>query len=61
MKKITVTVSWARTVELEIDETRVGDEAYLDEIRNKSIEQAGADLNWKDGIVTDSDEPALIE
>ena len=61
MKTVNVTVVFSRTVQIQIDETRVGDESYLHEKRIEAIELAGAELNVKSGIVRESDEPSLVE
>ena len=60
--KTLITVGWARTVEVDVDPDRLKDENYVTEIQNKATELAGAELNWKDGQITDSDPfPELIE
>jgi hypothetical protein len=62
--KTNITVSWARVVEVDVDPALLilkGDE-YMDEVRNKAVEAAGAEINWKDGIVTDCEDfPQLAE
>ena len=60
MKKL-ATVCWSYTVEIDIPED-VNPDSLLDEYprdplvseaATKAIEAAGANLNWKDGVITD--------
>lgn len=60
--QIYVTVGWANTVTLDVDEARLKDEAYLNECRKQAVKQAGDNINWKDGMITDCPElPNLCE
>jgi hypothetical protein len=62
MKKL-VTVSWCYTVEIDLpEETTVselenaswgGESKELNEIATAAVEQAGANLSWRDGMITD--------
>jgi hypothetical protein len=60
--KTRITVSWANTVEIEVDESRLNDGKYLEDIRNRATYLAGENINWKDGVVTDCEDiPKLVE
>ena len=60
--KILMTVVWARRVEVDVYPERLNDENYVTEIQNKATELAGADLDWKDGIISDCEQfPQLVE
>lgn len=65
MKSANLTVSFSRTVTVQIDETRLDDEDYLDEIRDKASAEAKNDLfhlERESGVVTDCQEfPEFIE
>lgn len=57
-----LTVSWSRTLEVEIDPDKIDDPGYIASIQNKAVEDAAADFNWKDGVVTDcEDYPEFVE
>jgi len=62
MKKVYATVSWSRTVAVEVDETRLNDEKYLESVRATAIINAGDDLEAKCGFVVDCEDcPELVE
>ena len=60
--KILMTVVWARRVEVDVYPERLNDENYVTEIQNKATELACADLDLKDGIISDCEQfPQLVE
>jgi hypothetical protein len=60
--KTKITVAWSLTLDVEVDSTKMNDEAYLDKVRNEAVERAGSQINWKDGMVTDCEDfPQISE
>jgi DNA-binding protein YbaB len=60
--KTKITVAWCNTVEVDVDETQLDDEEYLDDVRNKAVSEASTNIRWKDGVVTDCEDfPELAE
>jgi len=56
MKKVYATVSWSRTVAVEVDETRLTDEKYLESVRATAVINASDEIDAKDGFVTDCED-----
>ena len=62
LTKTLITVGWSRTVEVEIDEKQLNNEDYLEEIRSKAVEEAGANISWRDATVMDCEMfPKIVE
>lgn len=60
--KTLVTCSWAVTVQIDVDESRLNDKGYILELQDKAVEEAGANLYARDGMVTDCEDfPELVE
>jgi hypothetical protein len=60
--KTNITVSWATTVEVDVDPSLLNNEIYMDEVRNEAVKLAWSNVNWKDGVVTDCEDfPQLAE
>lgn len=56
--KTRITVSWAHTVEIEVDPVLMaaGDSAYIEKIKQEAEAQARKDLNLHDSLVTDCED-----
>jgi hypothetical protein len=65
--KTLITVSWSRTVEIEIDDCdlsliRQGHNETIEKYQSEACDVAGSELNWKELVVTDCEDfPDLIE
>ena len=60
--KTLVTCSWAVTVQIDVDKSRINDGNYIAELQNKVASEAARHLNWKDGTITDCEDfPQLVE
>lgn len=62
--KIQVTVSFPRIIEIEVDENRLNDDSYLDDVRFDAAEKASAEIecNGRTGVIIECNEcPQLID
>ena len=60
--KTHITVAWCNTIEVEVDETQLDSDKYLDDVRNKAVAEASNNINWREGLVTDCEDfPELVE
>lgn len=61
-KRTRLTVAWSRTIDVDVDPDQMGNPDYISKIQNKAVEDAAADINWREGMVTDCEDfPELVE
>lgn len=61
MKKGYIVVSYDVSIDVEVDENRLNDDEYIDEIREKAREKSKGFIFNASSIIADSDIPELIE
>ena len=54
--KTRMTVAWCYTLDVEVDPSKMKDDAYVDKIKSDAITQAGKDMDLTDGLVTDCED-----
>lgn len=62
MKETFITVSWSRTIKMEVDEKLIHNQNYKEEIQAAAVKCASECVELSDGMVVDCEDfPSLIE